>query len=105
MVWCQANIDNEQQFPSKIGTVLAASKYTLSANKFFRCAVPKDIPSSYSSDVQAAVPCVCPYLLPPLPDRASARIRATSQHELQALRLVRRRASAGIRQGLLGTIR
>jgi len=24
MVWCQANIDNEQQFPSKIGTVLSA---------------------------------------------------------------------------------
>ena len=67
--------------------------------------LPQDLPRIDSEHVQASIPSLCSHLLPPLPGRHRAWFGAASQHELQALRPIHRRAWLSKReQGLLGAL-
>ena len=50
-----------------------------------RRTLPQDFPCSHPEHVQASIPCLCAYLLPPLPCHHLVGSGTTSQHQLQAL--------------------
>jgi len=105
MSWVQANVDNEQMFPSRIGTTSSTlSRHLLICDN--RRTLPTYLPSSYPTNLQASLSRICTHLLPPLSRRHQSWPRASSQHKLQALRVVCTRIRTSRRQPrLLGPAR
>ena len=104
MSWVQSNIDNEQLFPSRIGTFDSAPNPLTLFLTFCRTCVSKSVPRRGSPDLQASLPSLRPYILPSLPCHRSARTRTTSQHQFQALCSFCGRALPIKWQGLLRTV-
>lgn len=90
MSWVQSNIDNEAVLPSRIGVyspalVLSDGRSLGSYNANVsdcRRALPQVLPGVGSSNIQAHVSCLRPYLLPPLPCDSRVGPGAASQHKL-----------------------
>ena len=93
MAWVQGNVDNESMFPSRIGTMnLALPSHLLNSPISVlsidrnRCAVPQNLSDTDTPNLQAPLPSLRPYLLPPLPGHRPVGSRTTSQHQFQTLR-------------------
>ena len=91
MSWVQGILDDESVFPSRVGSFehykscMKHTYYCCNFIAFFacRCSIPKEFCVCCQTNLQAIVPCLCPYLLQPFPKDCKLRRRSSLEYLLQ----------------------